>query len=290
MASVLLAAKVDQPPSWPGGYAPDVQAVAAGGSVRRSFALPTGHRISVPAGSEVWLLDRGTDLGGPRGLVGHGTAADGTAAAAGQLSVDFDLLLPLGEHLPLEILIQAMPGLPWGGRTMLASLPASAVPALRRLWSGFLGPQPDPLVPAPGTLPPEALGQQHVNRYEQDPEARRMCLAFHGDSCAACGLVPGRRYGPAAADVLQAHLLVPGPNLAEGYDLDPVADLVPLCPTCHAVAHSRPADPYTPAEVRALLAAGDGTSAGPDGAVAGRMVTVREEQARQDADRLRGFR
>ena len=290
MASVLLAARVDLPQSWPGGYAPDVQAVAAGGSVRRSFPLPAGHRISVPAGGEVWLLDRGTDLRGPRGLLGHGTTPDGTATAAGQLAVDFDLLLPLGEHLPLEILMQAMPGLPWGGRAVLASLPASAVGALRRLWSDFLGPQPDPLVPAPGTLPPQALRQQQVNRHEQDPEARRQCLAFHGDSCAACGLVPGRRYGPAAADVLQAHLLVPGPNLAEGYVLDPVADLVPLCPTCHAVAHSRTADPYTPAEVRALLAAGDGTSAGPDGAVAGRMVTAREEQAREDADRLRGFR
>ena len=281
---------MDQPQSWPGGYTPDVQAVAAGGRVRRSFSLPAGHRICVPAGSEVWLLDRGSEARGPRGLVGHGISADGTATAIGQLSVDFDLLLPLGEHLPVEILMQALPGLPWDGRAVLASLPAPAVPALRRLWSGFLGPQPDPLVPAPGTLVPEALGQQQVNRYEQDPEARRLCLAFHGDSCAACGLVPGRRYGPAAADVLQAHLLVPGPSLAEGYVLDPVADLVPLCPTCHAVAHSRTADPYTPAEVRALLAAGDGTPAGPDSAVTGRMVTAREQQAREDADRLRGFR
>lgn len=289
MPAVLFAANVDLPQNWSGGYAPDVRTLAGSGTLRRSFDLPAPHRIRAPAGTEVWLLQRG-GLHGPHGLIGHGSLPVGLAPAARQLAVDFDRLLPLGEQLPAETLIQHLPGLPWGGRTVLSSLSPSALPPLRRLWSRFLGPQGDPLVPAPGTLAPQALRQQQGNRHEQDPEARRLCLAFHGDSCAACGLVPTRRYGPSAAGILQAHHLVPGPDLAEDYVLDPVADLVPLCPTCHAAAHARVPDPYTPAEIRALLAAGDGIPAGPDGAVAGRTLTLRQQQAEEDADRLRGFR
>ena len=238
--------------------------------------------------------------------MGHGTAAAGlrTDAPSGVpvLEIDFDLLLPLGEQLPVPLLTSELPDLPWHGRTALASVPPAALPSLRRLWSGFVGPQEDPLVPAPGTLAAPALRRQQVNRYEHDPEARRQCLAFHGDACAACGLVPGRRYGAAAADILQVHHLFPAPELDEGYLLDPVADLVPLCPTCHTVAHTRVPAPYSPAEVRALLAGGDGNghdgshgsdAVGPgpgSGHVTGQLVTARQQQAREDADRLRGFR
>ncbi|MCC3276696.1 restriction endonuclease [Arthrobacter sp. zg-Y20] len=291
MPSVLLASNVELPEPWPGGFAPAVAALAGGGKVQRRFGVAARNRVPVPAGTEVWLLQRGSDLRGPRGLVGHGTVPGPLASGGTTLEVDFDLLLPLGEQLPIALLLQRMPGLPWAGRAGLSALPDAAVPALRRIWSEFIGPQPDPVVPGPGSVGGQWLRQQHVNRFEQDAEARRVCLAFHGDACAACGLDPASRYGAAGAGVIQVHLLVPGPDLAEDYRLDPVSDLVPLCPTCHAVAHTRVPDPLTPAEVRGLLAAsGEDAGTGPGTAVVGRVVSARQLQAQEDADRLRGFR
>ncbi|MCC9145815.1 MULTISPECIES: restriction endonuclease [unclassified Arthrobacter] len=295
MPSVLLPWNADLPDPWPGGYGPAVSTVAGGGTVRRSVPL-SGAR---PApGAEVWLVLCGNSGRGPRGLAGHGiVSSDENHGGPGAVTVDFDLLLPLGEELPAVLLQESVPALPALSDGGAAAVPPASVPALRRLWSGFLGSGPDPLSPVPGTLDAQALVLQPANRYEHDAEARRLCLAYHGDSCAACGLVPVQRYGPGAQALLQVHHLVPGPDLPAGYILDPVSDLVPLCPTCHTVAHTRVPVPYTPAEVRALLSAAPDAAAEVDPAgtgvaavVVGSVVTAEQQQALDDAARLRGLR
>ncbi|MCQ2001353.1 HNH endonuclease [Arthrobacter zhaoxinii] len=292
MASVLLAWNVDLPDPWPGGYGPALSVVDDGGTVRRCVPL-SGPRPA--AGTEVWLVLRGSSGRGPRGLAGHGVVvSSGSGHDADTVAVNFDRLLPLGEQVPESLLEEHLPDLPRSGDAV--SVPAASVPALRRLWSGFLGAGPDPVRPVPGTLAAAALGLQQVNNYEHDAEARRLCLAFHGICCAACGLVPAQRYGPGTDALLQVHHLVPGTDLPVDYVLDPVSDLVPLCPTCHAVAHTRVPVPYSPAEVRGLLASAPDAAGreGPAGwgaaVVVGSMVSPEQQQALEDAARLRGLR
>lgn len=125
-----------------------------------------------------------------------------------------------------------------------------------------------------------------INRYEHDPDAVRQCVSFHGTSCAACGLSMDRIYGPAGAAFVQVHHIVPPSAITPGYALDPVADLVPLCPNCHAVAHLGIPDPYTPGELRRMLAAAGGPVPG-GGPITGSVATDRELEAREDAARLR---
>ena len=269
------------------------------------------------AGTEAWLYLGGNHEGG-RGLIGHGflspdsrapggrtpyrgtpdqpTSEEDAGEAPGFARVDFDLLLAPGDQVPVAELRAALPQVPWAIPGSGGFLPPADVRVLRRLWSAHLGMPADPLAPAPGTMDGSFLATRHVNRYEHDADARRVCLAFHGDACAACGTVPSRRYGSAGQDVLQVHHLIPGPDLAEGYELDPVSDLVPLCPTCHAVAHSRVPVPYTPAEVRRLLAAEDAPAgwlaAAPPDAEPFRAtaLTDQQQQALEDAAKLRGLR
>jgi predicted HNH restriction endonuclease len=76
-----------------------------------------------------------------------------------------------------------------------------------------------------------------VNRYERDPQARLECIATHGTSCCICGLSFGVVYGPEAEGYIHVHHVRPLSEIGEDYIVDPVEDLRPVCPNCHAVLH-----------------------------------------------------
>ena len=92
-----------------------------------------------------------------------------------------------------------------------------------------------------------------VNAYERDPAARRACIDYYGSSCMACGLSFGERYGPVGIGYIHVHHLILLADVGESYEVDPVKDLRPICPNCHAMAHQR-RPPYTIEELRAMLA------------------------------------
>jgi 5-methylcytosine-specific restriction protein A len=117
-----------------------------------------------------------------------------------------------------------------------------------------------------------------VNRYERDPDSRRVCLAFHGTSCAACGFSFEVSYGDAGTGAIEVHHVVPPAMLRSGYQLDPVADLVPLCPNCHAMAHHGVASPRTVSELRNIILAA--------GHLRGEVVSELALAAQDDAQRL----
>lgn len=76
-----------------------------------------------------------------------------------------------------------------------------------------------------------------VNAYERDPVARRKCLQHHGFSCVICGFDFLRFYGSAAEGFIHVHHLKPLSEIRGEYVVDPVDDLRPVCPNCHAVIH-----------------------------------------------------
>ena len=85
---------------------------------------------------------------------------------------------------------------------------------------------------------------------ERDPAARAACLKAHGRACVVCGVDFGRRYGAIGNGFIHVHDLMPA---AEGErSVDPVADLRPFCPNCHAVVH-REDPPLSLDDVRAAL-------------------------------------
>ena len=92
-----------------------------------------------------------------------------------------------------------------------------------------------------------------VRRRERNPRNRLLCLHIHGHRCAACGTDPRDTYGEAHGSVLEVHHLQPLSQLDEPRAYDPRSDLVPLCPTCHRVVHSRRPVPWSPAEVREMM-------------------------------------
>lgn len=89
-------------------------------------------------------------------------------------------------------------------------------------------------------------------RYERDPRNRAICLAVHGARCQGCGLAMEERYGKPAAGFIHVHHLKPLAEMDEAAVMDPVQDLVPLCPNCHSVVHRR-SPPYSVVELRDMI-------------------------------------
>ncbi|MBN9021747.1 MAG: HNH endonuclease [Rhizobiales bacterium] len=87
------------------------------------------------------------------------------------------------------------------------------------------------------TYPEGAAMTVVVNRYERNPTARAKCIAHHGSACKGCGFDFGARYGDHGKDFIHVHHIVPLHTVEKGYEVDPISDLVPVCPNCHAMIH-----------------------------------------------------
>lgn len=91
-----------------------------------------------------------------------------------------------------------------------------------------------------------------VNRYERDPQARRACIDYYGHTCFICDLDFGQVYGEVVEGLIHVHHLRPLSEIGGEYIIDPIWDLRPVCPNCHAVLHSR-TPPYSIEDVQGFL-------------------------------------
>jgi len=91
-----------------------------------------------------------------------------------------------------------------------------------------------------------------VNAYERNRRAREKCLRHYGRSCAVCGFNFEARYGESAGGYIQVHHIVLIAKVRKEYRLNPITDLRPVCPNCHAVIHRRE-PPFSIEEVKQML-------------------------------------
>lgn len=101
-------------------------------------------------------------------------------------------------------------------------------------------------------FPEGAVSRVRVNKYERNAHNRLACLAHHGYSCRCCGLNMSETYGDVGKGYIQVHHIVPVSSLGEEYNINPVKDLVPVCPNCHSMLHRRE-PPYTVEELRTII-------------------------------------
>ena len=81
-----------------------------------------------------------------------------------------------------------------------------------------------------------------VNSYERNSVARAQCLEYYGYSCKVCSFNFEESYGRIGRCYIHVHHVVPLFEIKGEYVVDPVKDLLPVCPNCHAIIHStRPA-------------------------------------------------
>lgn len=106
--------------------------------------------------------------------------------------------------------------------------------------------------PSIGTYSEGSSKRVSVNVYERNPKAKKDCITVYGTACSVCGFRFEDHYGEIGKDFIHVHHLEMISTLGINYIVDPVADLRPVCPNCHAMIHKRN-PPFTIDELKRML-------------------------------------
>jgi len=120
-----------------------------------------------------------------------------------------------------------------------------------------------------------------TDRFERNRQARRQCVAVHGTACAVCGFDFGLVYGEEFAGKIEVHHRKPLSEIREEYTVNPGEDLIPVCPNCHLILHSKAEGVFTVAEVKNFLNHQDvAAEAGKDASVVHHQTDLQDSPIR----------
>jgi 5-methylcytosine-specific restriction enzyme A len=93
-----------------------------------------------------------------------------------------------------------------------------------------------------------------VTKYERNLEARKKCIEHFGTSCMICGFDFYETYGDLGRNFIHVHHITPISQIKKNYKVNPIFDLIPVCPNCHAMLHRRNNDGNHPSveELKAM--------------------------------------
>jgi 5-methylcytosine-specific restriction protein A len=78
-----------------------------------------------------------------------------------------------------------------------------------------------------------------VNAYERQRPARDACIRHYKAICAVCRFRFEDKYGEIGRDFIHVHHVVKISSIGAEYFVDPIRDLRPVCPNCHAMLHTQ---------------------------------------------------
>ena len=96
------------------------------------------------------------------------------------------------------------------------------------------------------------LKRVYLNKYERNPKLRRECIRYHGYYCKICNFNFEERYGEVGKDRIHVHHIIQLSQIGKKHKVDPVKDMITVCPNCHFVIHSRK-EPYTIDEMKKMI-------------------------------------
>jgi 5-methylcytosine-specific restriction protein A len=147
----------------------------------------------------------------------------------------------------------------WTPQSSGISIKSEVVPELEAVWFNFLTSQNiqhNPYSPAENTenktYTEGAVNPTMQTRYERNPHARRACISYYGCSCSVCEFDFEKRFGELGRNFIHVHHLTQVATVGKSYQVDPIRDLRPVCPNCHAMLHRRN-PPMTIDELKLLL-------------------------------------
>lgn len=175
------------------------------------------------------------------------------------VEIQYDTLLnpDTDSILPRDLL--SMPPLSemhWDTQMSGVQIPDNVATELEQLWANFRSSAvftfPEEVDQVQEDIFEGAIHKVTVNAYERNPEARKQCINHYGAKCSICNFNFFDVYGEAGRDFIHIHHLKPISEIGETYKVDPIRDLRPVCPNCHAIIHKRK-PPYTIDEVKEFL-------------------------------------
>mgnify|MGYP001177640370 CR=1 FL=1 len=93
------------------------------------------------------------------------------------------------------------------------------------------------------------ISLQLSKKYERDINNRMLCIVSKGTKCYVCMFDFEDKYGEIGKRFIHVHHIN---QLSGGIsDFDPLRDLIPVCPNCHAMLHKK-TPPYSVEELREM--------------------------------------
>jgi 5-methylcytosine-specific restriction protein A len=176
--------------------------------------------------------------------------------------IDFEVLLnPKNEPiLTLDILKTVnLEKQQWTPQSSGISIKPELVEELEAVWFDFLTTQKIRLNPyalsgneETKTYTEGTANQITQTRYERNPHARVACINHYGYSCSVCEFDFEKRFGELGKNFIHVHHLTQVATVGKTYQVDPILDLRPVCPNCHAMLH-RQNPPLTIEELKIWL-------------------------------------
>ena len=78
-----------------------------------------------------------------------------------------------------------------------------------------------------------------LTKLERNPKARKACINHYGASCSICNIRFDVAYGEIGRGFIHVHHVKPIADATCQRQVDPLRDLVPVCPNCHAMLHAQ---------------------------------------------------
>lgn len=236
--------------------AKDIAKVAAG--KQEGFTWSTGNTKKIRRGDRLFCIRQGRD---PRGIFASGHAIsdvfddthwsdDRLNDVALYVEIKFDVLFdPDDESGPgvltrEDLLARVSSIFNWQPFASGTTIPSDVAARLEEAWAKHLGrtaaaranAMPDELSD-PDAYVEGAKRLVVVNAYERSEAARQACIAHWGIRCDVCGMSFDEVYGKVGAGFIHVHHLSPLAAKRRSYKVNPVKDLRPVCPNCHAMLH-----------------------------------------------------
>ncbi|MCP4141370.1 MAG: HNH endonuclease [Chloroflexi bacterium] len=217
----------------------------------------------IKEGDRAFLLRLGEE---PKGIIGSGYIASypflqehwgGKDKLIYKVVIEFDVLINATREPILDIDILSHGNLArqtWLSQSSGISIKQEVINELEDVWFSFLKEQKHHAKPFSGThkLTEGKQNQVVTTRYERNPHARKECLEYYGFSCQVCEIKFHDRYGGIGKDFIHVHHQAVIADADGEREVNPIKDLIPVCPNCHAMLHKKK-PPYTIEELQIKL-------------------------------------
>lgn len=222
------------------------------------------HR-KIQTGDRAFLMRLGEE---PKGIMGAGFVSSlpflskhwsGEDKLVKRVMIDFETILnPEKEPiLKLAILKQGnLASINWTPQFSGIEISQEVTDELEAVWFDFLTTQDIRNNPFRETEQDEQKvytegtpTQVLVTKYERNPFARKTCIDHYGLSCSVCDFNFENKYGELGKNFIHVHHLKQVAGIGKEYKIDPINDLRPICPNCHAMIHKRK-EPYRISEIK----------------------------------------
>ncbi|MBX2973231.1 MAG: HNH endonuclease [Flavobacteriales bacterium] len=221
-----------------------VQEVKDHGSCLDQWSV--GRSKDINPGDRFYLLHLGIE---PRGIIGSGWIIsepeskphwDGSERSTLYVDVEYDRLFKPDQFiLHIGKLRSEMPDQHWIPQSSGTFLRSMYLAKLDHIWANIHASDQPLASETPTDFLEGTAYTVRMTRYERDPRNRSTCISHHGTACTVCEFDFKERYGSLGAGFIHVHHLNPLAATRKAHVIDPIHDMVPVCPNCHAMLHRK---------------------------------------------------